>query len=151
MFYMWTIADRRYNADLELGLPFEERQWTLQSRWGFQCTCELCSAPAEEISASDRRRERIRVVRQEVLEHVQRRDFQSAIKLNEELFDLIVREKMAPHLGEHYEVLARLYLAATDLKSAKKYAQLALVDLEANGGSAVYDSIGELKRLLEWH
>lgn len=90
-------------------------------------------------------------MRQEILEHVERRDFHSAINLNEELVGLIVKEHMAPHLGEHYEVLARLYLAATDLKNAKKYARLALVDLEANGGSNVYDSVGELRQLLEWN
>lgn len=86
-----------------------------------------------------------------MLERVQQRDFHSAIGLNEELVGLIVKENMAPHLGEHYEVLARLYLAATDLKSAKKYAVLALEELEANGGIEVYDSIEELRRLLEWH
>lgn len=132
-------------------MPFGERQRALESRWGFKCTCELCSAAEAEIEASDRRRERIRAVRQDVLECVQRRDFHSAIELNEELVGLIVKENMAPHLGEHYEVLARLYLAATDLKNAKKYARLALSELEANGGSDVYDSIEELRRLLEWH
>ena len=133
-----------------VGLPFSERQQALQNRWGFQCTCDLCSAPKPEVSASDRRRERIRAVREEVLEYIQRRDFHSAIKLNEELVDLIGKEHMAPHLGEHYEVLARLYLAATDLKSAKKYASLALVDLQANGGRDVYDSVDDLKQLLDW-
>ncbi|OIW29330.1 SET domain-containing protein [Coniochaeta ligniaria NRRL 30616] len=136
---------------LEIGLPFEERQRGLRNRWGFQCTCELCSAAAADTETSDRRRERIRAVRQEVLGYVQRRDFHGAIKLNEELVGLIAKENMAPHLGEHYEVLARLYLAATDLKSAKKYARLALAELEANGGSDVYDSVDELSRLLEWH
>jgi hypothetical protein len=132
-------------------MPFEERQQALLHRWGFRCTCELCLSSTQEREASDRRRERIRDVRKEVLEHVQRRDFHSAIKLNEELVGLIVKERMAPHLGEHYEVLARLYLAATDLDSAKKYAELALVDLEANGGSDVYDSVEELRSLLKWH
>lgn len=90
-------------------------------------------------------------MRQEVLEHVQHKDFLPAIKLNEELVELILRENMAPHLGEHYEVLARLYLAAMDLTNAKKFARMTLEHLQANGGIQVYDSIKELEALLQWH
>lgn len=71
--------------------------------------------------------------------------------MNEEMVELIVKEGLAPHLGEHYEVLARLYLAATDLKNAKKFAELALIDMEANGGDAVYDGMKELRTILAWN
>lgn len=90
-------------------------------------------------------------IREKVLTHVQRREFHAAINLNEEMVDLIMKEGLAPHLGEHYEVLARLYLAATDLKNAKKFAELAIIDMEANGGEDVYDGMKELKIMLGWN
>lgn len=138
-------------ADIEPGVLHAERQEMLLKRWGFKCSCSLCSAPAEEIAASDRRRERVQAIRKEVLKHVQNREFQGAIELNAEMLELIRKEDLAPHLGEHYEVLARLYLAATDLKNAKIFAQLALDDLEANGGVDVYDGIEELRTILGWN
>lgn len=83
--------------------------------------------------------------------HVKNKDFLSAIDLNEELIEIIVKEGLAPHLGEHYEVLARLYLAATDMTNAKRFAQLALDEMEANGGDKVYDGAKELRQILGWN
>ena len=131
-------------------MTYAQRQKALR-RWGFDCSCSLCSASAGEIAASDRRRLRVLEIREKVLTHVQRREFHAAINLNEEMVDLIMKEGLAPHLGEHYEVLARLYLAATDLKNAKKFAELAIIDMEANGGEDVYDGMKELKIMLGWN
>lgn len=136
---------------MDIGNLYHERQHNLRSRWGFDCTCELCSSSVELRASSDRRRQKIRTMRQDVMKHVQHKNFIPAIKLNEELLGLIAKENMAPHMGEHYEVIARLYLAAMDLANAKRFARLALDELEANGGREVYDSISELEALLEWN
>ena len=76
---------------------------------------------------------------------MQRKAFDKAIQLNHELHGLLDEEQLIPHLGEHYHVMARLYQATRDTKNVKKYSQLAL---EAYGGPAAGDVIGELRELL---
>ena len=41
------------------GGPYETRQRELKTSFGFDCTCELCSLPANDRKASDERRSRI--------------------------------------------------------------------------------------------
>lgn len=139
------------STDIEPGLPHATRQSTLLRRWGFKCTCSLCTASPTAILASDARRARVSELRASALQLVQARDFEGAIEQNAEMVELIRKENLAAHLGEHYEVLARLYLAATDLRNAKRFAALALEDLEANGGVEVYDGIGDLRTILGWN
>jgi len=111
----------------------------------------MCVAPAEERAASDHRRRQVQEIREAVRHSIQRRKFVEVIDLNERLIGLIQRESLAPHLAEHYEVLSRLYLAALDLGGAKKFARLALADLEAySGGISADNSIQELRTILTW-
>lgn len=68
------------------------------------------------------------------------------------MVDLIWEEKLIPHRGEHYEVMARLHMGAGDRKEAKKYAKLAISDLEKYAlgwGKESKDSIEELKDLVK--
>jgi hypothetical protein len=134
--------------DSEFGLQYPDRQHQLLHRWGFKCTCDLCTAPAEKIIESDNRRKRVREIREEIIQQVHKSKFWAAIKLNEELMDILVEEELVAHLGEHYEILARLYFAAGDRKNAEKYGRLALADLQQYGGPDVYDSIEDLNDLL---
>lgn len=160
-------------TDSDFGLTYAERQLALLTRWGFRCTCDMCSAPEAERNASDTRRQRIRTLRTEVLEHVERREFFAAAKVNEEMLALIEQEGLVPHLGEHHEVVARLLYAAvkedvkssanargdmmnsgteagrTDLrKEALKYARMAVEEMEAFGGGDVYDSLDSVRLLV---
>jgi len=68
------------------------------------------------------------------------------------MVDLIWEEKLIPHRGEHYEVMARLHMGAGDRKEANKYAKLAISDLETYAlgwGKESKDSIEELKDLVK--
>lgn len=133
----------------EFGTAYGQRQHSLLHNWGFRCTCALCTAPSDELVASDRRRGRIGDIRQEVVELVQEKQFDRAISMSKEMIDLVLKEELVAHLGEHYEVLARMYYAVWDRDNTAKYARLAIADLEQYGGEEVYGAtIGELKKIL---
>jgi hypothetical protein len=128
----------------------DERQSALLRRWGFKCNCSLCNASYEKLSVSDYRRTRIKMVREEVLELVETGHFHKAIEVHvdEDLLDLIAKEGLLSMLGEHYEILARLYHATGDTKNAEKYGRLALADLKTYGGTDAYDSIKDINGIL---
>ncbi|KAH8881337.1 SET domain-containing protein [Thozetella sp. PMI_491] len=132
----------------DFGLTRDERQTRLQQNWGFTCTCALCSASNKSTAISDDRRQRIREIQGRVAERLQKKKFRDAIKLNHELLKLIREEQLIPHLGEHYHVMAQLYLAAKDRTNGKKYARLALADLEAYGGPDAAATMEELREVL---
>ncbi|KAH8906915.1 SET domain-containing protein [Coniochaeta sp. PMI_546] len=133
----------------EFGTMYGQRQHSLLHNWGFRCTCALCTAPSEVLIASDRRRGRIGEIRQEIVELVQAKQFERAISMSKEMIDLVLKEELVAHLGEHYEVLARLYYAVRDAANTEKYARLAIIDLEKYGGEDVYGAtIAELKDIL---
>lgn len=46
-------------------------------------------------------------------------------------------EGLAPHMGDYYEVMTRLYAATGDMKNAKKYARLAIKEFEDIGEEKV--------------
>ncbi len=79
---------------------------------------------------------------------MQEKQFHSAIELNHELLALLMDEQLVPHLGEHYHIMARLYIAAQDRKNARKYGRLALTDLEAYGDPSTAATVEELKEML---
>lgn len=97
------------------------------------------------IEQSDSNRHRIAALRDEVLRQVGKQKYLEAIADYEELVDLVEKETLIEHRGEHYEVMARLYLMVKDLPNSEKYARLALEDLERFGGPEVYQSVLELR------
>ncbi|KAH8886531.1 SET domain-containing protein [Thozetella sp. PMI_491] len=135
---------------IEAGMTHAERQHTLHRVWGFNCSCALCQSTPGQIATSDSRRQRLRNVQAEIAEYVRRRDFKRAIELNEEVVELITKERLSPDLCEHYEVMSRLYLAATDLDNAKRFAQLALRDMQATDGDENHEGMEELRTILSW-
>jgi hypothetical protein len=40
-------------------MPCDQRKQQLAATWGFDCQCELCSAPAAAVAASDARRQQM--------------------------------------------------------------------------------------------
>jgi hypothetical protein len=129
-------------------LLYQERQDALSRRWGFKCTCDLCRASPKKIEESDRRRVRIKAIRDEILGHVSHRRYNSAVNVNRELLRLVVEEGLVAHLGEHYEIHARLYYNMGDMENARRYGELALADLRRFGGPDVYDTVNGLEDLL---
>ncbi|KAK0634406.1 hypothetical protein B0T17DRAFT_513273 [Bombardia bombarda] len=133
------------------GLTRAERQHILHLNWGFECDCSLCTAPQDEIAASDARRGEIKILREKVLREVEGMDFKEAITLNRELYELIAKEELVSHMGDHYEVMARLHMGARDRAGAKKYAKMALVELKKYSGEGKEgkETIRELEELVE--
>jgi len=130
-------------------MTYKERRERLRRGWGFSCTCKLCTASQEERIASDGRRLRLKTIRDEVMTLVGQADYQSAIKLYKENMEMGMQEQLIPHFGEHYEVLARLYGALPNRYEAIKYTRLAIREMEKYGGTEVYQSITELKEMLQ--
>ncbi|KXX78306.1 SET domain-containing protein 5 [Madurella mycetomatis] len=99
------------------GLTSQARQQTLLQKWGFRCTCPLCSASPSVLAASDARRQKIAVLGEEVIKMLDRGEApKRAAEMYEEVVEAVKEEGLVPHLGAHYEVLGRLYLAAGDKK-----------------------------------
>ncbi|KAI2615974.1 hypothetical protein GGR54DRAFT_610661 [Hypoxylon sp. NC1633] len=115
-----------------MGKTREERQAALQ-KWGFNCTCALCTASKAEIAASDYRREKIKAMRQEVLEAVEAWDGTKAVRLTHEVLELMRAEDLAPLYASQYEIMARLYWKARDTKTGTRYAQMSIDTLVDQG------------------
>ncbi|KAK4141698.1 SET domain-containing protein 5 [Dichotomopilus funicola] len=108
------------------GLPSTIRQQNLLSGWGFTCTCDLCTSPPADLAASDKRREKVSRLGQEVIELVSRgrkEDMQQAVALYSEAVEAVDEEGLVPHLGGHYEVLGRLWGAAGEVEKGREWAQ----------------------------
>ena len=136
--------------DAEFGLTYAQRQSQLKARWGFTCTCSLCSASPDEIEESDLRRERIKELRDNVLVHINKRQFRHAIKGHKEMTKLVQKERLVSQTGEHHWVLTKLYAAAGDRENTIKYAKMAYAELKRNqqGGTEMEDTMKELKQFL---
>ncbi|KAI0006309.1 SET domain-containing protein [Xylariaceae sp. FL0662B] len=126
------VATRRIDPGEEINISYvtmgqtrDQRQASL-SHWGFNCTCNLCSASKAEIAASDYRRSKIDKMRQEVYQAIEARDGAKAVKLTHEILELLHIEELEALYSAQYEILARLYWKAKDTKKATEYAQLSL-------------------------
>ncbi|KAK0740382.1 hypothetical protein B0T18DRAFT_303994, partial [Schizothecium vesticola] len=108
------------------GDTYANRQRNLHQKWGFRCACSLCSASPEERAASDARRNSITELGQKVIGRLNDADYPGAIKQHRVMMAAIEDEGLAPHMGDYYEVMTRLYAATGDMKNAKKYARLAI-------------------------
>lgn len=134
--------------DLLLGLTSTRRQQGLE-RWGFKCTCPLCSAPPSEKAISDTRRQRIEEAKPELVAFWKEGKYQAAIRIGEEIVELIKEEGLTSMLTDEYVVLARLYLIRGDKETAEEYAELA-VEILSNLGFLGTEDPAEwgLERLL---
>ncbi|KAI2465176.1 SET domain-containing protein [Annulohypoxylon bovei var. microspora] len=115
-----------------LGKKREERQIGLR-KWGFNCTCALCTASKAEVAASDYRRQKIKDMREEVMKAVEAWDGTKAVKLTHEVLELMRAEDLAPLYSSQYEIMARLYWKAGDKKTGTKYAKMSIDTLVDQG------------------
>jgi tetratricopeptide (TPR) repeat protein len=118
--------------DLLLGKPYAARQEGLK-RWGFTCTCALCSLPPAERSISDQRRERIEAAEPELLALWKEGKLQGAIRIGEEVLEIMKEEGVESNLTDQYVLLARLYLLRGDRETAEEYAEEAIEMLDDLG------------------
>lgn len=126
---------------VDVGKTHEERQRALQ-RWGFTCTCAMCTAPASEIAASDARRTRIRALKADIVEALnggdgnntnKNKNLDKAIEMAHEVVVLVRREELRSLYAEQYDALGRLYWAAGDQARGVAHARLGLKALEDIG------------------
>ncbi len=136
-------------ADSQLGLTYEERQETLLRRWGFKCTCHLCSRTPDEIADSDHRRKRLSSIREDIIALVTDMKYDEAVKEYEDVLSLVQEERLVEHLGEHHEVLARLHMALGHRADAEKHARLAVSDMVEFGGPQDDEKVVELRGILK--
>ncbi|KAK3314330.1 hypothetical protein B0H66DRAFT_483703 [Apodospora peruviana] len=115
---------------IDTGLPYSERQETLHTIWGFNCTCSLCSAPPEARKASDARRTEIQILKEKVIRLAQRGEFHKAIDNAENLFAVIDEEGLTASMTDMYEIPARLYYQVGNLEKASDYTKRSLRALE---------------------
>ncbi|OTB00691.1 hypothetical protein M426DRAFT_267234 [Hypoxylon sp. CI-4A] len=115
-----------------LGKTREERQEALK-KWGFTCTCSLCTASKAEVAASDYLRTKIKAMREEVMKAVERKDGGKAVKLTREVLELMRAEELAPLYASQYEIIARLYWIAGDRKTGTEYARMSVDTLVDQG------------------
>ena len=122
-------------------LTYEERKDTLLKTWGFNCTCSLCTAEKEVRDASDARRLEFRAVRDEVLQLAQKGDFRKAVEEAEKLFTIVEKEYLGPHMGDLYEIPARLYYQIGDLEKARQYFVKSMFELDGWGVPGPTDKV----------
>ncbi|KAK5661804.1 hypothetical protein OQA88_9906 [Cercophora sp. LCS_1] len=119
-------GDEIVHSYAPLGYTMMERQQMLKP-WGFQCSCEMCTASQNTIQASDARRERLFEIHSTLSMAVKEST------LAKERIDMIVREALAliekeeldPQLVEYHQMFARAYMSVNEVKLARKHIKLA--------------------------
>lgn len=137
-------------VDIQLGLKWDDRQRALSNRWGFKCTCSLCSASDKQIRKSDARRDRINELRDLALDQVNKQKYRKSLNHHLEIVKLVKEEGLFSHLGESYWVMARLYSALQDRRNTIKYAQMAHAELSRyrESGDDMNETVQELEEFL---
>ena len=120
-------------ADSDVELTYEERQKTLLNLWGFKCTCRLCTSPKPVIAASDKRRKLMGELRELTLKKAMDKQYQVAIQAAEELLTTAEDEGLTAHIGEFWEIPAKLYFNVGDMGRAEKYIRLAIEEIDRYG------------------
>jgi len=103
----------------------QERQSRLQE-WGFNCTCDLCRATAEERAISDGRRVKIAPISHGITAALEKWDIHKAIRIMEDRLVLLKEEGLEASSGEMHEGLARLYWILGDEEIAIGHARNAV-------------------------
>lgn len=119
-------------TDITLGKPSEERKKSLK-QWGFECTCDLCTASPAEVRASDNRRKQIEELRDYAIRAYQAGKPYQALRFTRQIVDLLPSEELFPMYSEQYENMARIFWTLNDMKNAEKYVRLSLEILAEQG------------------
>ncbi|KAI1767860.1 SET domain-containing protein [Hypoxylon sp. FL1150] len=128
-FFQKVLAVRDVEVGEELSIAYYDplqthatRQQKLLKEWGFQCTCERCSANASTIAESDNRVTQIQKLWKDLDDH------SAGSKATPEKADLLVslykQEGLLGRINEAYYRAAIEYLGAGDIANATKYAKL---------------------------
>lgn len=106
------------------GLSHQRRSKMLE-RWGFECSCAICTAPAEEFAESDNRRRRLHDLKQDAYDASFENRTAQAVGLTEESLALLQEEGLMMAAGWRYKFLARWNTELGREEEAEKYQKLA--------------------------
>lgn len=117
---------------ITLGQTSSARKKALQL-WGFECQCPLCTAPPDQVAASDARRNQVEQLRSEAIDAFQAGRAFQALRITRQILNLLPQEELFPQYAEHYENMARIYFVLRDQENAVKYAKKSLEVLKEQG------------------
>ncbi|KAF2677332.1 SET domain-containing protein [Lentithecium fluviatile CBS 122367] len=122
---------------ITLGQPSRNRAAAL-ARWGFSCTCPLCSLADHEKQHSDILRSLISQSEGKILELAQAGRLDDAIALTEESIQMIEEEQQEHFLTDSYALLAKLWLVKGDrgraeVEARKSFDRLVQMGFLGNG------------------
>ncbi|GKT44235.1 uncharacterized protein ColSpa_04416 [Colletotrichum spaethianum] len=123
---LWPSNPANTETDSMLNMLYEDRKQSLQE-WGFNCTCTLCSSPAD-IAVSDAYRTRL----QEILAELTDPAFSTpslVAELTNELDDVMEQEGLTAQAGEFYGMIARVYVHMGEAETGRRYARMAVEKL----------------------
>ena len=135
---------------MTLGKTFAERQEGLQ-RWGFTCTCPLCSLPHAHRVASDVRRTLIAQADKKIIEIWKEGRHADAIALAEEIIEMIQEEGLEHFLTDEYALLAKLWLLYGKREKAEEIGKKSFEMLAGMGyfGNEVDHERWDLEKFLD--
>ena len=116
--------------------------------WGFSCGCELCAGTADAIAASDRRREAMARLGEDLGRAVQAYDIPAARRVLEDGLALLADEGVEAASGELLESLARVHWIAGDEALAEQAARRA-ADYADFGALEPRDRAAEIMEMLK--
>ncbi|KAK0669212.1 hypothetical protein QBC41DRAFT_224471 [Cercophora samala] len=117
---------------LTLGKTFSERSHLLK-KWGFTCSCPLCTSTPEAIAASDARRKEIMKLQDHAIRAFQANKPYQALRLTRQILPLLPKEELFPLESEQLENMSRIYFVLNDMENAEKYARQSLEVLAKQG------------------
>jgi len=131
---------RAVTVDTPLNLLSKDRRQLLR-RWGFDCACALCSAHHHVVETSDRNRQRV----QDILEELDHADTRAALAQSDDNSIVAVRlseieaimqeEGIEAQAGDVDSIAAELFLGAGGLGKARTFAQEAVRRLRMFAGA----------------
>ncbi|ELQ32885.1 hypothetical protein M0657_007004 [Pyricularia oryzae] len=141
-----VVAYRDISAGTELGVSYTPLNMLSRDRrqvllgWGFNCTCQLCSAPSHILETSDANRQEVQLKLDELDEARQAtpgggRD--TVERIMQETLALMDHEGMEAQRGDIYAIAAQVLLDMGDRDGAIYYGHMAV---EALGEYAGMDS-----------
>lgn len=105
----------------------------LLKKWGFTCSCPLCTSPPSTIVASDARRKEIAKLQDLAIRAFQANKPYQALRLTRQILPLLPKEELFPLESEQLENMSRIYFVLNDMDKAEKYARLSLEVLARQG------------------
>jgi hypothetical protein len=135
---------------LDIGSSFTSEQRRLRlEKWGFNCTCQLCTAPEESRIAHDQHLTSLLDHKNSLRDALRKRDANAAIDLLKRNIELLAEAESASLRIEPYGSLSRIYWAMGDKDNAEMYAHMALDLAEKYEFLEVRNRTKDIRNVLE--